>query len=148
MAARHHVIVVWSSVSESACTLQDLLTLWAGPVLLSRCPAVHDVAAGQIAIDVSFAGTPIYEEVDDLCSKTTCPIKTGPLDIKYIQDLPPIAPPVSPWPSTSNISCHHPVQHRTSCECCVCNSSLPACLPWQQRNSSCMPAVHGRFLWW
>jgi hypothetical protein len=57
--------------------------------------AVHDVPAGQIAIDVSFAGTPIYEEVDDLCSKTTCPIKTGPLDIKYIQDLPPIAPPVS-----------------------------------------------------
>jgi hypothetical protein len=55
--------------------------------------AVHDVPAGQIAIDVSFAGTPIYEEVDDLCSKTTCPIKTGPLDIKYIQDLPPIAPP-------------------------------------------------------
>jgi hypothetical protein len=56
---------------------------------------VHDVPAGQISIDVSFAGTPIYEEVDDLCSKTTCPIKTGPLDIKYIQDLPPIAPPVS-----------------------------------------------------
>jgi len=59
------------------------------------CPPVHDVPAGQIAIDVSFAGTPIYEEVDDLCSKTSCPIKTGPLDIKYIQDLPPIAPPVS-----------------------------------------------------
>lgn len=58
---------------------------------------MHDVPAGQIAIDVSFAGTPIYEEVDDLCSKTTCPIKTGPLDIKYIQDLPPIAPPVSAW---------------------------------------------------
>jgi hypothetical protein len=56
---------------------------------------VRDVPAGQIAIDVSFAGTPIYEEVDDLCSKTSCPIKTGPLDIKYIQDLPPIAPPVS-----------------------------------------------------
>jgi hypothetical protein len=55
--------------------------------------AVHDVPAGQISIDVSFAGTPIYEEVDDLCSKTSCPIKTGPLDIKYIQDLPPIAPP-------------------------------------------------------
>lgn len=58
-------------------------------------PAVHDVPAGRISIDVSFAGTPIYEEVDDLCSKTSCPIKTGPLDIKYIQDLPPIAPPVS-----------------------------------------------------
>lgn len=56
---------------------------------------VHDVPAGLISIEVSFAGTQIYEEVDDLCSKTSCPIKTGPLDIKYIQDLPPIAPPVS-----------------------------------------------------
>lgn len=64
-------------------------------VLLPCLRAVHDVPAGRISIDVSFAGTPIYEEVDDLCSKTSCPIKTGPLDIKYIQDLPPIAPPVS-----------------------------------------------------
>lgn len=57
-------------------------------------PAVHDVPSGLISINVSFAGTQIYEEVDDLCSKTTCPIKTGPLDITYEQDLPPIAPPV------------------------------------------------------
>jgi hypothetical protein len=56
---------------------------------------VHDVPSGLISINVSFAGTQIYEEVDDLCSKTTCPIKTGPLDITYVQDLPPIAPPVS-----------------------------------------------------
>lgn len=55
--------------------------------------AVHDVPSGLISINVSFAGTQIYEEVDDLCSKTTCPIKTGPLDITYVQDLPPIAPP-------------------------------------------------------
>jgi hypothetical protein len=56
---------------------------------------VHDVPSGLISINVSFAGTQIYEEVDELCSKTTCPIKTGPLDITYEQDLPPIAPPVS-----------------------------------------------------
>lgn len=73
----------------------DLCGLTLCTVPHSPSLAVHDVPAGQIAIDVSFAGTPIYEEVDDLCSKTSCPIKTGPLDIKYIQDLPPIAPPVS-----------------------------------------------------
>eukprot|EP00877_Chromochloris_zofingiensis_P009375 jgi/Chrzof1/4691/Cz14g23010.t1 len=55
--------------------------------------AVHDVPSGSISIDVTFAGTQIYEEVDDLCSKTSCPIKTGPIDITYVQDLPPIAPP-------------------------------------------------------
>ncbi|KAF8069539.1 npc-2 [Scenedesmus sp. PABB004] len=55
--------------------------------------AVHDVPHGLISINVSFADTQIYEEVDDLCSKTSCPIKTGPIDITYVQDLPPIAPP-------------------------------------------------------
>lgn len=55
--------------------------------------AVHDVQSGSISIDVSFMGTQIYEEVDDLCGKTACPIKTGPIEISYIQDLPPIAPP-------------------------------------------------------
>eukprot|EP00775_Hariotina_reticulata_P010842 gene10841-biopygen12781 len=55
--------------------------------------AVHDVPAGLISINVTFAGTQIYEEVDDLCSKTSCPIKTGPIAITYVQDLPPIAPP-------------------------------------------------------
>jgi hypothetical protein len=55
--------------------------------------AVHDVQSGTIDISVTFAGTEIYTEQDDLCSKTNCPIKTGPLNIKYVQDLPPIAPP-------------------------------------------------------
>lgn len=55
--------------------------------------AVHDVQSGSISIDVAYEGTQIYEEVDDLCGKTSCPIKTGPIDITYIQDLPPIAPP-------------------------------------------------------
>lgn len=63
--------------------------------------AVHDVQSGSISIDVSFMGTQIYEEVDDLCGKTACPIKTGPIEISYIQDLPPIAPPVSV------VSCHN-----------------------------------------
>jgi hypothetical protein len=87
----------WSEASHAtvqpACSvlihLFTLVPTYASP------PAVHDVPSGLISINVSFAGTQIYEEVDDLCSKTTCPIKTGPLDITYVQDLPPIAPPVS-----------------------------------------------------
>jgi len=55
--------------------------------------AVREVASGRITINVAYAGTPIYEEVDDLCSKTTCPITLGPIDVAYVQDLPPIAPP-------------------------------------------------------
>eukprot|EP00878_Enallax_costatus_P026168 GHUV01028053.1.p1 GENE.GHUV01028053.1~~GHUV01028053.1.p1 ORF type:complete len:141 (+),score=36.39 GHUV01028053.1:69-491(+) len=63
-------------------------------VLIMHCAsAVHDVQSGTISIDVSFEGTQIYEEVDDLCGKTSCPIKTGPIEIAYVQDLPPIAPP-------------------------------------------------------
>jgi hypothetical protein len=69
-------------------------TLMCWYLCITTC-AVHDVPSGLISINVSFAGTQIYEEVDDLCSKTSCPIKTGPLDITYVQDLPPIAPPVS-----------------------------------------------------
>lgn len=55
---------------------------------------MHDVPAGRISINVSYAGTPIYEEDDDLCTKAACPIKTGPIEITYLQELPPIAPPV------------------------------------------------------
>jgi hypothetical protein len=35
------------------------------------------VAAGSLAILVFFADTQIYEENDDLCGKTTCPIAPG-----------------------------------------------------------------------
>lgn len=73
---------------------------------------MHDVPSGLISINVSFAGTQIYEEVDDLCSKTTCPIKTGPIDITYVQDLPPIAPPVR-TPLVS-CSCLHTPCFRTA----------------------------------
>ena len=63
-------------------------------MIVVRLSAVRDVPGGRITINVAFAGTPIYEEVDDLCSKTTCPIVQGPINIQYTQDLPPIAPPV------------------------------------------------------
>lgn len=55
----------------------------------------RDVASGGISMSVSFIGVPIYEGSDDLCAKTACPIKPGPIEINYLQELPPIAPPVS-----------------------------------------------------
>lgn len=55
----------------------------------------RDVEAGTITMSVAFAGVPIYEGTDDLCAKTTCPIRPGPVVIDYRQDLPPVAPPVS-----------------------------------------------------
>ncbi|KAI8468561.1 MAG: ML domain-containing protein [Monoraphidium minutum] len=55
--------------------------------------ADRDVAAGAISMSVAFTGVPIYEASDDLCAKTACPIAPGPLEIKYVQQLPPIAPP-------------------------------------------------------
>lgn len=57
-------------------------------------PADRDVASGAIGMSVSFMGTPIFEGSDDLCAKTACPIAPGPITINYVQDLPPIAPPV------------------------------------------------------
>jgi hypothetical protein len=89
---------------QPACSV---LILPSHPGTCASPPAVHDVPSGLISINVSFAGTQIYEEVDDLCSKTTCPIKTGPLDITYVQDLPPIAPPVSCLGSTSGLMLVH-----------------------------------------
>ena len=44
---------------------------------------------------VTFAGTPIFDEVDDLCAQAACPIAPGGLEIEYVKELPPIAPPVS-----------------------------------------------------
>lgn len=55
--------------------------------------ATRNVAGGTLEVLVSFAGTPIFQESEDLCGKTTCPIKKGPISISYSQELPPIAPP-------------------------------------------------------
>ncbi|KAJ9527605.1 hypothetical protein QJQ45_025877 [Haematococcus lacustris] len=53
------------------------------------------VPAGAVEIQVSFSGIQIYSESQDLCSKTACPVPPGPVTINIVEDLPPIAPPVS-----------------------------------------------------
>jgi hypothetical protein len=45
-------------------------------------------------MSVNFMGAPIFEGSDDLCTKAACPLAPGPIVIKYVQDLPPVAPPV------------------------------------------------------
>jgi hypothetical protein len=79
--------------SVAAAAAGSLLAPPANPP--PHSPPDRDVAAGAISMSVNFMGTPIFEGSDDLCAKTGCPIAPGPLEIKYVQDLPPIAPPVS-----------------------------------------------------
>ena len=58
-------------------------------------PAEIDVDQGSVAIAVAFRGLPVYSETKDLCERTTCPVKKGPLNLSYDEYLPPIVPPVS-----------------------------------------------------
>lgn len=51
------------------------------------------IPQGVLDVAVNFMGTPIFQTQWDLCSKTSCPISPGDLDIHYSQTLPPIAPP-------------------------------------------------------
>lgn len=51
--------------------------------------------SGSVDITISFMGIQIFSKSEDLCSKTACPIKPGDLEIVLVEDLPPIAPPVS-----------------------------------------------------
>ena len=53
-----------------------------------------DVAQGSVAVAVSFRGLPVYSETKDLCERTSCPVKKGPLNLSYDEYLPPIVPPV------------------------------------------------------
>lgn len=55
--------------------------------------ADREVASGSLDIAVNYQGMDIFQDSKDLCARTTCPIKQGPLDITYSQELPPIAPP-------------------------------------------------------
>ena len=72
------------------------LAAHAHQALKKRTPATGAaVAAGRIDMAVSFMDTPIYDEVDDLCAQTACPIAPGALEVEYVKDLPPIAPPAS-----------------------------------------------------
>jgi len=42
---------------------------------------------------VSYRGVHIYQESDDLCKRTSCPVDVGALIIHADQDLPPFTPP-------------------------------------------------------
>lgn len=71
------------------------------PASACRPPLPHgadnDVAGGTVEINVSFMGMPIYTQQEDLCSKTSCPVPSGPISITLVEYLPPIAPPVGAW---------------------------------------------------
>lgn len=54
-----------------------------------------DVAEGSVSVAVAFRGLPVYSETKDLCERTECPVKKGPLNLSYGEYLPPIVPPVS-----------------------------------------------------
>jgi len=58
--------------------------------------ADEDVEGGNIVMLVRMAGLPIYTQQDELCSKTTCPIKNGAeAKLVYEQDFPEFTPPAS-----------------------------------------------------
>ncbi len=61
----------------------------------AACAADRGVTTGTLDIIVYFMDTLIFQETDDLCGKTSCPIAPGVISIGYTQPLPPIAPPVS-----------------------------------------------------
>ncbi|KAL4441452.1 hypothetical protein ABPG77_001956 [Micractinium sp. CCAP 211/92] len=54
-----------------------------------------DVAGGSVQMIVHYAGMPIWTQTDDLCEKAECPIKKGPVEVKYTQPFPIITPPGS-----------------------------------------------------
>jgi hypothetical protein len=51
------------------------------------------VDSGEVDVAVMYKGLPIYSESKDLCERTECPVKPGPLSLAYDQYLPPIVPP-------------------------------------------------------
>lgn len=54
-----------------------------------------DVAGGSVQMIVHYVGMPIWTQTDDLCDKAACPIKEGPVEVKYTQPFPVITPPGS-----------------------------------------------------
>ena len=66
------------------CTAGAPLTIHA-PATGPAPAADRGVNAGSLDILVFFADTQIYEESDDLCGKTSCPIAPGVINIHYTQ---------------------------------------------------------------
>lgn len=55
-----------------------------------------------------FMGFPIWAEEGDLCSSTTCPVRSGPVTFTFHRDFPAITPPVRSH--IDHILVHNPVQ--------------------------------------
>lgn len=53
-----------------------------------------EIAAGTLDISVAYHGFPIYSESKDLCDKTECPVKKGPVKVALEEPFPIITPPV------------------------------------------------------
>lgn len=62
---------------------------------LIKAESGADVAAGTVQMIVHYAGMPIWTQMDDLCDKADCPIKKGPVEVRYTQPFPIITPPGS-----------------------------------------------------
>lgn len=54
-----------------------------------------EISAGSLDISVAYHGFPIYSESKDLCEKTDCPVKKGPVKVALEEPFPIITPPVS-----------------------------------------------------
>ncbi|CAL8471294.1 g10836 [Coccomyxa elongata] len=52
-----------------------------------------EIAAGTLDISVAYHGFPIYSESKDLCDKTECPVKKGPVKVALEEPFPIITPP-------------------------------------------------------
>ncbi|KAK9849124.1 hypothetical protein WJX84_009227 [Apatococcus fuscideae] len=52
-----------------------------------------DVSAGTLSLAVAFMGFPIWSETKDLCERTQCPVKKGPVELAVQEYLPPLTPP-------------------------------------------------------
>ncbi len=57
------------------------------------CPDV-EIDAGTLLLSVAYHGFPIYSEQKDLCEKTSCPVKKGPVQVALEEPFPIITPPV------------------------------------------------------
>ena len=57
--------------------------------------AGESISKGKLVIDVAYWIIHVHEEIDDLCTKTSCPITTGDFVISHQQTLPSLTPPGS-----------------------------------------------------
>lgn len=55
-------------------------------------PDTESYAGGSIQLDVKVQGIPVWREVDDLCTRTACPVAAGDVLVFAHQELPPAVP--------------------------------------------------------